>query len=184
MKTDALAPGKRNVREREQRDRGDRKAPEEEGARDVQRGGRDDDGGQEQQSEGVLDAAREEQKDGQLRDVVAQERGRLAHGEPLGRRIGDRQNDVQNRARADDDRGLEDREVELQKQAHDQDGGRLADHGEPSEIVERAQSHARGAKSGLQQLLPTRFPRRGVLGRAYIPYRCHPSIPQPTRRRS
>ena len=119
-----------------------REAAEEQRAPYIEGSGRNHDRRQEQQREGIFDAAGEEEQRRQLQDVIGKERRRLARAHPFCRRIGDGENNVEHRAGRDGRRRQKHRKIEIQHQEHDKKRHRLADHGKPAQIVQRADTDA------------------------------------------
>ncbi len=128
------------MEEHQRRSAGHRQNAERNGQPDRQRGGRDQDGGQEQERERVLQPAGEEQQAGQFDDVERQQRRRIDRLQPLHRIEGGLQREIEQRGQADNGDAGNDGKVELEALHHDEDGGELAEHGEPAQPQDRIQT--------------------------------------------
>ncbi len=132
----------------EKRDSGKGQGAKQQGAEHIQCCGRNHHGRNEQQRKRILDAAGEKQQRRQLHNVIGEKTGRLAGAQAPGRRIGDRQDDIEHRTAHNRGRRQEQWKIKIQHHPHDEKGNRLADHGKPSQIVECAEAYmsSRAAK--------------------------------------
>ena len=129
---------------------GHREDAERDGQPDRQRRRRDQDRGQEQKRKRVLQAAGEKQQRRQFHDVERQQRRRIDRFQPLHRVEGDLQHQIEQRGQADDGEAGNHRDVEFEPLRHDENGGELAEHGEPAQPQDGIQTDiaARMAKIG------------------------------------
>ena len=138
------------MEEHQRRGAGHREDAERDGQPDRQRRRRDQHRGQEQKRKRVLQPAGEKQQRRQFDDIERQQGRRIARLQPLHRIEGDLQRQIEQRGQADDGEAGNHRDVEFEPLRHDEDGGELAEHGEPAQPQDGIQTDmaARMAKIG------------------------------------
>ena len=143
-------PRQRQMEEHQRRGAGHREDAERDGQPDRQRRRRDQHRGQEQKRKRILQAAGEKQQRRQFDDVERQQRSRIGRFQPLHRVEGDLQHQIEQRGQADDGDAGNHRDVEFEPLRHDENGGELAEHGEPAQPQDGIQTDiaARMAKIG------------------------------------
>ncbi len=112
---------------------GDRKQAEADRQTRRQCGCRNQDGRKEQEGKRVLQPAGQIQKAGEFDDIERQQSSRIGRLQPPHRVERDLQCKIEDRRQADDDDAGHHRQVEFQSLHDDENGGELAQHGEPAE---------------------------------------------------
>jgi hypothetical protein len=116
-----------------------RQAAEEKRAEQIERRRRNHDGGEKQQCKWIFDPAGEEQQRRQLQDVIGEEGRRFSRTQAPRGRVCNRKDDVHHRTCRHRRRGQQEREVEIEHQANNQQSHGLTHDRKPAQIVQGAQ---------------------------------------------
>ena len=142
-------PGQRQVPARQRRRAGDREQSETEGQQGRQRRCRDHHGGEEQERERVLEAAREEQEEGELDDVEGQKGRGPRRLHPLSRGITQAQGNVDESGNHDrSERGGE-RKGKAEQKMDREHGHKLAGDRHPAQADEGFQAQGAGGEDAV-----------------------------------